>query len=192
MQYDKDKVLTSFNRWANVLESYNMPAWDDLPAFDLYMDQVIIIMNQYMEIFNIANDQDLVVTSSMINNYVKLKIMPPPIKKKYSKVHIAYLLMISSLKHTLSISHIQKIIPTPLPEDEVRKIYEVFTKNIRNAFRDTQELIIEKHFPKIKESNCSEECMGEFVLQSSVFASALHVLAEKAIVLGLPPENKEN
>ena len=192
MQYDKDKVLTSFGRWKNVLESYRMPTWDELPAFDLYMDQVIVIMSKYMEIFNMSNDKDRgIVTSSMINNYVKLKIMPPPVKKRYSKVHIAYLLMISSLKQALSISHIQKVLPCPLPEDEVRKIYESFTENIGIAFHDTQEMIIKKYLPKIEESNCSEECMNNFVLQSSVFAGALRVLAEKAIILGIPPETGE-
>jgi hypothetical protein len=145
-----------------------------------------------MEIFNMSNDKERgIVTSSMINNYVKLKIMPPPVKKRYSKVHIAYLLMISSLKQTLSISHIQKVIPCPIAEEEVRKIYESFVQNIRIAFHDTQEMIIKKYLPKIEESNCSDECMNNFVLQSSVFAGALRILAEKAILLGLPPEIDE-
>ena len=192
MNYDKNKVLTSFGRWKNVLENYNMPTWDELPAFDLYMDQVIVLMSRYMEVFNMSNDKDRgVVTSSMINNYVKLKIMPPPVKKRYSKVHIAYLLMISSLKQALSISHIQKIIPNPIPEQEVRKIYENFAENIRVAFNDTHELIIKKYLPQIEKSDYSEECMDKFILQSSVFAGALRVLAEKAIILSLPPEPEE-
>ena len=39
----------------------------------------------------------------MINNYTKAKVFPPPIKKKYGKMHIMLLIMLFHLKSVLSI-----------------------------------------------------------------------------------------
>ena len=51
------------------------------------------------------------ITASIVNNYVRMKIMPPPVKKKYGRVHLAYLLMICTLKRSLPIAAIQRLIP---------------------------------------------------------------------------------
>jgi len=88
---------------------HKLPYWEELPEIDLYMDQVIVLMDKYLS-FHKEDEKSHVVTHSMINNYVKLGIMPAPIKKKYSREHIAYLIIICSLKQALPISDIKKII----------------------------------------------------------------------------------
>ena len=58
----------------------SIPHWDALPDLDLYMDQVIAFMEKYLSLF--GDSRDKLITPSMINNYVKLGVLPPPVKKK--------------------------------------------------------------------------------------------------------------
>ena len=54
--------------------------------------------------------------------------MPPPVKKKYTRVHMGYLIMVCSLKQSVNIPYIQKMLPLGLPEAEVRRIYEAYVQ----------------------------------------------------------------
>ena len=71
--------------------------WQELPDFDLYMDQVIGLIEKSLSFLKLDED-DKIVTSTMINNYVKAKLVSPPIKKKYSREHVAYFTVICFLK----------------------------------------------------------------------------------------------
>ena len=64
---------------------HKLPYWDELPEIDLYMDQVIVLMEKYLSWYIGYDSENKIITPSMINNYVKLGIIPAPIKKKYSK-----------------------------------------------------------------------------------------------------------
>ena len=61
---------------------HKIPYWDELPEIDLYMDQVIALMDKYLS-FHKTDENSVIVTHSMINNYVKLGIMPAPFKRTY-------------------------------------------------------------------------------------------------------------
>ena len=54
--------------------------------------------------------EDKVLTKTMINNYAKNNLLPPPIKKKYSKEHMLALIFIYYFKNILSIGDIQAIL----------------------------------------------------------------------------------
>ena len=67
---------------------HHLPRWNELPEIDLYLDQVVNYLEKYLGILG-SNDDDKIITKTMINNYVKQGIMPAPEKKKYGKTHIA-------------------------------------------------------------------------------------------------------
>ena len=95
MQYDKSLVAHKLLRWDKFITDYHLPEWDSIPDFGLYMDQVIVLLEQYLSFIPTpAGAKEHIVTSATINNYVRLKIMPAPVKRKYHRVHIAYLVMI--------------------------------------------------------------------------------------------------
>ena len=96
----------------------DLPPWESLVPIDLYMDQVVALVNKYLR----TNE----VTPMMINNYVKLKVMPAPIKKKYSRVSLAYIIMICTLKASIPMTAIQYIIPIDLDEQAVKDLYGRF------------------------------------------------------------------
>ena len=81
----------------------------DVPNIDLYMDQVTTFMDEHLSDVKRYED-DKILTKTMINNYTKNDLLPPPVNKKYSKEHIYVLTFIYYLKNILSISDIQKLL----------------------------------------------------------------------------------
>lgn len=81
----------------------------DFPNIDLYMDQVTTFMNSHLADSKLKSD-DKILTKTMINNYAKNDLLPPPDKKKYSKEHMIVLIFIYYFKNHLTISEIQNML----------------------------------------------------------------------------------
>ncbi|WP_042460359.1 DUF1836 domain-containing protein [Neobacillus dielmonensis] len=79
---------------------------EEIPEIDLYMDQVIqLFENKFAE--TKRNDEEKILTKTMINNYAKGKLMFPIQNKKYSKEHLILISLIYQLKGALSINDIK-------------------------------------------------------------------------------------
>ena len=126
MAYDNDLIAGKLRRWENYLERYRLPAWEEIPDFGLYMEQVVQLLKQYLSYLPPELKQSQTITAAAINNYVRTKMLPEPRKKKYYRIHIAYLLMICTLKQSLSLSMLQTLLPGDLPEDEVKRAYTAY------------------------------------------------------------------
>lgn len=81
----------------------------EIPNIDLYMDQVTTFMDTHLEATK-RNEEDKILTKTMINNYAKNNLLPPPVKKKYSHDHMITLMFIYYFKTLMSISDIQSIL----------------------------------------------------------------------------------
>ncbi len=88
---------------------------EEIPDIDLYMDQVTTFMEDHLNATKRYSD-DKILTKTMINNYAKNDLLPPPVKKKYSKEHMIMLIFIYYFKNILSISDIQTLL-APLSEN---------------------------------------------------------------------------
>lgn len=130
MSYDKELIAHKLNRWENYLNHYKLPAWKELPDIGLYMDQVIALLGQYLDFIPMEDQKSKPVTPTTINNYVRLKVMPAPEKRKYYRVHIAYLIMIFTLKQGTSINGIQQILPMGLTEEQVKDLYTGYVERL--------------------------------------------------------------
>lgn len=184
MQYDKDLVAHKLRRWDKFITDYHLPEWETIPDFGLYMDQVIVLLEQYLSFIpSPAGTKEHFVTSSTINNYVRLKIMPAPVKRKYHRVHIAYLIMILTMKQSLSISDVQKIIPPDSSEEEVRVVYENYSEKFRRLAlffnQQVQSGAEGIHTPGQSTDNAVEL----LVIESALIAGFSKILAEKLIRL---------
>ena len=111
--------------WAEQVQTYHMPRYDELPAIDLYMDQVVAILEDCLRLF-LRDAQEKRITPAMINNYVKLKVLPPPVKKRYTRDHLCQLILICLLKQVLSLPEIQRLIAAQLETRDVRARYDGF------------------------------------------------------------------
>ena len=123
MAYDNDLIAGKLRRWEKYLERYHLPAWEEIPDFGLYMEQVVQLLKQYLDYLPTELKQSQSITSAAINNYVRTKMLPEPRKKKYYRIHIAYLIMICTLKQSLSLSMLQTLLPGNLSEAEVQSAY---------------------------------------------------------------------
>ncbi|MBP3327089.1 MAG: DUF1836 domain-containing protein [Coprococcus sp.] len=82
---------------------------EDIPSIDLYMDQLTTFMEEQLG-GNRRNNEDKIMTKTMINNYTKNNLLPSPNKKRYSKEHLILLIYIYYLKNLLSITDIQTLL----------------------------------------------------------------------------------
>lgn len=98
-----ESIMASFNRLGHM-------KIEDIPNIDLYMDQVTTLMEENLRQSTRYPDQDKILTKTMINNYAKNDLLPPPVKKKYSKEHVLVLIFIYYYKGLLSISDIQTLL----------------------------------------------------------------------------------
>ncbi|WP_283679156.1 DUF1836 domain-containing protein [Lentilactobacillus sp. Marseille-Q4993] len=87
--------------------SSNLPLFKELPTIDLYIDQTVGLVNQYTE-----NLTDQPLTKSMINSYVKKKIISKPVTKKYDQNQLAMIIIVSLLKPFLSLTAISQFLST--------------------------------------------------------------------------------
>ncbi|MCR5215440.1 MAG: DUF1836 domain-containing protein [Lachnospiraceae bacterium] len=88
---------------------------EEIPNIDLYMDQVTTFMDEHLSDAK-RHSEDKILTKTMINNYAKNDLLPPPDKKKYSKDHMIMLIFIYYFKSLMSISDIQTLLG-PLSEE---------------------------------------------------------------------------
>ena len=101
---------------------------EDIPDEEMFMEQVTTFMEEHLK-NNVRNEDEKTLTKTMINNYTKNKMMPPPVKKRYSRDHLIFLIYIYYMKSVMSISDIQKMMEPLLDEDMTsEKLYEIYTK----------------------------------------------------------------
>lgn len=101
----EDMIKSILDKFSRI--DYIRPS--ELPDIDLYMDQVTTFMERRLQDKK-RYESDKILTKTMINNYAKNDLLPPPAKKKYSKDHMLLLVFIYYFKSILSISDIQKIL----------------------------------------------------------------------------------
>ncbi|BDR58674.1 DUF1836 domain-containing protein [Xylocopilactobacillus apicola] len=106
----------------------SIPTWDQLPNFDLYKDQTVNVVNEA------SADYGGIISASMINNYVKQKLIDPPIKKKYNRTHVAQLIFINLMKGIFTLEEIitlkQHLFLESQIEDHYNEFIELFNERL--------------------------------------------------------------
>ncbi|MEG0291396.1 MAG: DUF1836 domain-containing protein [Anaerovoracaceae bacterium] len=114
--------------------NFKLPRWDDIPDVDLYLEQVISLIDKWLKPI-LEDGEKKVVTKTMINNYVKLKIINPPVNKKYDKLAVASLIVVVILKPVCSILEIGKLIDLALKANDRDVSYNQFCEVIEEAVK---------------------------------------------------------
>lgn len=81
----------------------------DIPAIELYMDQVLTLFDDGLSGGKRFPD-DKLLTKTMINNYSKEHIIMPVKGKKYSREQLMQLLCIMGLKQALALGDVKKLV----------------------------------------------------------------------------------
>lgn len=121
------------------MNSIPLPNWEQLPDIELYLDQVLLYVNQ---VTSLSPETSKGLTSSMINNYVKQGYMSKPSKKKYGKQQIARLIAITILKNSFSIQEISQVLESLQAEQSSPDLYDTFVSVWNNDQEKDAETII--------------------------------------------------
>ncbi|MEO1771275.1 MULTISPECIES: DUF1836 domain-containing protein [Enterococcus] len=128
-------------QWSAALKEVRLPRWEELPELELYMDQVITLIDRYLSPI-IEPEKHHLLSSAMVNNYVKHKLVPPPLKKRYNKNHLAYLIAITLIKQVLTITDIKELIVMQLAIDEPKQAYNNFCQIQEESLRYVAGLVL--------------------------------------------------
>ena len=118
------------------MKNYTFPKWTELPEIDLYMDQVITYINEKLKDTYFYDEK--FITKAMINNYVKTGIVHPPVKKHYTKSHLAYFLVLTILKRCYSMQQITSLlhIYTNIKDSTIEQAYDLFISRFEDSLND--------------------------------------------------------
>lgn len=125
------------NRVCGDMQNYRPVPWDQIPDLGLYMDQVItLITRAYEPLYGDTTKSYL--SAPMINNYVKNKLIPRPTGKKYSRMQVAMLIMIVSLKRVCMMEEIRAMLQVE-GEEEVKELYTLFCQRQMESIQEMME-----------------------------------------------------
>jgi len=172
--------------WNRYFTGCSAADWNRLPEIELYMDQVVTFLDRQMTMYR-KNEDEKVVTRSMINNYTKDRVIPRAEAKKYSKEHIALITVVCSLKKVLSIPDLSNLLKdfNVNQGDEVEKYYELFCDYQKQSIERTSRIISEslKEHESGKSSDGNEEkiLLKSLALKLAVEAQTQSAAAEQIL-----------
>jgi hypothetical protein len=185
-----EKIYATLEQYLGALLAGRPPEWDQLPDIGLYMDQVIgYLERQLGPLF--SSEKERAITSSMINNYAKAKIIPRAESKKYSQEHIALLLSVFMLKKALSVQDMGVLLADAASEGSYREFYDRFRKSLTECAISTAEEIRgglglennEKNAADLESPPVDEVSLRSLALKLAVEASLRSLAAERLLAL---------
>lgn len=160
---------------------------EDIPELDLYMDQVIQLFEKKLSSSK-RNEEDKVLTKTMINNYAKAKLLMPIKNKKYSKEHLILMSLIYDFKGALSISDIKLLLDEIVKgyeNDEEYNIRELYLYYLNNCSEDNEEIekYLNEKVEKIFKGSDKEDFKEKFLLVSTMInmSNVYRKIGEKLI-----------
>lgn len=139
--------MENYNKILDSIGLSNQITLQDIPDIDLYMDQVIqLFENKFSN--SKRNEDEKILTKTMINNYAKGKLFFPIKNKKYSKDHLILISLIYQLKGALSINDIketlsginERIINSSIDVDHFYRSFLHLTEKNTASFKEEIEI----------------------------------------------------
>ena len=161
----------------------------DIPNIDLYMDQVTSFMDEHLKNSKRYED-DKILTKTMINNYAKNKLLPPPVKKRYSKEHMLVLIFIYYFKGFLPLNDISSILK-PINErffnsdkefgieDIYSEVYDLGKEQIGKICKDIMESY---HAAANSQTTCPREDQEFLQLFSFICMLSFDIYIKKEVI----------
>lgn len=126
-------ATVSASPYAEELVALHLPRFDEIPSIDLYMDQLIGYLEDTLG--PLYRPDEKIVTRSMVNNYVKQGMLASAAGKRYTRSHIAYLIVICTLKQTFSIAEIDRLIRMQIASFDTHVAYDYYCDAFEAALR---------------------------------------------------------
>ena len=186
MAVDNTLLSDKLKRWHKYLDEFKLPDWDELPSIGLYMEQVTELLKTYLDYLPPELKEEQFITPATINNYVRLKIIPKPRKKKYYRIHLAYIIMILTMKKGVAINMLGNVLPYDLDEDRVREIYNAYVELHKTCCTYFADEVSKISAPMLGNGNdivLSADNQEKLIAVSAVLSGFAHLLTEKLLLL---------
>lgn len=175
----------------------------DIPNIELYMDQVTTFMERELQSTK-RYEGDKILTKTMINNYAKNNLLPPPVKKKYSKEHVLIMIFIYYFKNFLSIKDIETML-APLTEKyfnngqdfNITSIYEEVCELEKSRITEFEKELIRSYnsaqrcFENAPEEDREDLQLFAFICNLSFDIYVKKQIVEKLLDTQIPPVNNK-
>lgn len=126
----------SMDKCVEEILNFHCPRFNELPRVSLYKDQVITYIENILQVVNL-NDDEKLLTPTMLNNYVKQKVVSPPKDKKYNEKHLAYLIVVCTLKQVFSLHEVCNLINKQIAMCPIEKAYDFYCTELEKALKAT-------------------------------------------------------
>ena len=137
------KEIEELQKTLEEIVSFDLPKYKELPTVELYMEQVLKYINGVLS--SVSREGEKQLTSFMVNNYVKAKMIDEPVKKKYSQEQIGYLIAICMMKPTVSMADLALLLElTQGVSSDKKRLYEFWSMMERNILSLNAEKIEKK------------------------------------------------
>ena len=153
------------------LLDFHCPRWEEMPDVELYADQVVNYIERHLSALDVEGEGHLL-TASMINNYVKMRLIPAPVKKRYGVRQLARLVVICTLKRDFSIAELSSMMQTVLAKYENVEAYNRFCAEMETTIRS---VFCHEEIP------AAGACMEDQIIRAVMMAFANKLLAHCTI-----------
>lgn len=109
------------------IEEFRLPRYAQIPDVGLYLEQVVRYVNSHLAILG-----EPALTSSMVSNYVKQRLIPAPQKKLYTAQHLARLLFIAVVKPVVPLDGLRMMFGIQEDSYALQTAYDYFCDEFEN------------------------------------------------------------
>ena len=189
-----EKEIAELKQYLKDVSSFSLPKYKELPGVELYMEQVLKFINGALQTLSPSEERQL--TSFMVNNYVKAKMVSEPIKKKFSRDQIGYLMAICLMKSTISMSDMSLLLELDKGiSTDKGKLYAFFCELETSILSEASNKIstkvdqigkrfkVEKKTNKEKAINSARDGLGLLALRLAISSQANKLLSDYIISL---------
>lgn len=113
---------------------FHCPRFNELPTIPLYKDQVISYVEEVLRPLNL-NPNEKLLTPTMLNNYVKQRVVTPPVGRRYTERHLAYLIVVCLFKQVYSLTEICEMIQIQRDLYSTEQAYNYFCVELEKALQ---------------------------------------------------------
>ena len=152
---------------------------EEIPDLEIYMDQLTTYLDKRLSFYSREAEAPFI-TRSMVNNYSKARLLPPPVSKRYSRIHMMVLSLICQLKRLFTIQDLGRLLAPVSQEKQTEGLYRLFLEAQREVFARTPEITKELLAPRDGEGDGLEE-KSALVVQLAVRAQRDLLLAERIL-----------
>ncbi len=158
------------NAFAEIKE-FHCPRYAELPDMGLYLEQMLGVVNEVLAC--LVSEP---ITKPMVGNYVKNGVVPPAVRKRYYRDHLAQLIVMVILKPVFSVDQVARFFEIQRKTYPFQVAYDFFCTEFENALHEAFSFS-GKALPCVETKRTEQTIL----LRSMVLAAANRVFVEKKL-----------